>query len=154
MVSEAVEQRRRHLGIDEDGWPFAEGEIGRDDDGRALIEAADEMEQQLAASLRKGQIAELVENDEVQSGQIVGEPSLPAGAAFGLDPIDELKGYVLSVGGFLGMGARHVAVDPAGVNVQYDANGKKWMATTSATKDDLKAAPEFKYEGQWNTSKS
>jgi hypothetical protein len=65
-----------------------------------------------------------------------------------------LKGYILSVGGFLGMGTRYVAVDPAVVNVQYDANGKKWMATTSATKDELKAAPEFKYEGQWDASKS
>jgi hypothetical protein len=46
-MRETVEQRCCHLGIDEDGWPFAEGEIGRDDDGRALVEATDEMEQQL-----------------------------------------------------------------------------------------------------------
>src|ERR1700761_5340296 len=55
-----------------------------------------------------------------------------------------LKGYILSVGGFLGMGTHYVAVDPSVVNVQYDASGKKWTATTSATKDELKAAPEFK----------
>jgi hypothetical protein len=65
-----------------------------------------------------------------------------------------LKGYILSVGGFLGMGTHYVAVDPSVVNVQYDASGKKWTATTSATKDELKAAPEFKYEGQWDASKS
>ncbi len=50
VVSEAVEQRRRHLGIDEDGRPFVEGQIGRDDDGSALIESADEVEQQFAVS--------------------------------------------------------------------------------------------------------
>jgi hypothetical protein len=65
-----------------------------------------------------------------------------------------VKGYVLSVGGFLGMGTHYVAVDPSVVNVHYDTNNKKWMAETTATKDDLKAAPEFKYEGQWNASKS
>ena len=65
-----------------------------------------------------------------------------------------LKGYILSVGGFLGMGTHYVAVDPEVVTVQYDANGKKWTAMTSATKDELKAAPEFKYDGQWNAGKS
>jgi PRC-barrel domain len=65
-----------------------------------------------------------------------------------------LKGYILSVGGFLGMGTHYVAVDPSVVNVRYDANSRKWAAQTTATKDDLKAAPEFKYEGQWDASKS
>ena len=55
-------------------WPFAEGEIGRDDDRRALVEATDQMEQQLAAGLREGQIAEFVENDEVEARQIIGKP--------------------------------------------------------------------------------
>ena len=31
VVSQAIEQRSRHLGITEDGWPFTEGEIGGDD---------------------------------------------------------------------------------------------------------------------------
>jgi hypothetical protein len=65
-----------------------------------------------------------------------------------------LKGYILSVGGFLGMGTHYVAVAPAVVDVHYDANSKKWVGSTSATKDQLKAAPEFKYEGQWEASKS
>jgi hypothetical protein len=41
VMSEAVEQRRRHLGVDEDAWPFTEGEIGCDDHRGALIETAD-----------------------------------------------------------------------------------------------------------------
>jgi sporulation protein YlmC with PRC-barrel domain len=65
-----------------------------------------------------------------------------------------VKGYIVSVGGFLGMGTHYVAVDPDAVKVKYDPADKKWHANMSATKDELKAAPEFKYEGQWNASKS
>ena len=50
------------------------------------------MEQQLPAGLGEGQIAEFVEDDEVEAGEIVGEASLAAGAAFGLEPIDEIDG--------------------------------------------------------------
>ena len=79
MMSEAIEQCRCHLGVAEDARPFAEGEIGRDDDRGALVETADQVEQELSAGLRERQIAELIENDEVQAGEIVGEPSLAAG---------------------------------------------------------------------------
>ena len=48
------------------------------------------MKEQLAAGLSEGQIAELVENDEVHAGEIFGEPPLPAGAGFALQPIDEI----------------------------------------------------------------
>src|SRR5258708_39352080 len=37
-----------------------------------------------------------------------------------------VKGYIVSVGGFLGMGSRYVAVDQAGVKVKYDPSDKKW----------------------------
>ena len=40
MMGEAIEQRRRHLGITEDGRPFAEAEVGGDDDAGALVERA------------------------------------------------------------------------------------------------------------------
>ena len=65
-----------------------------------------------------------------------------------------IKGYILSVGGFLGMGERYVAVDPASVAVKYDDNDKKWHANMNATTEQLKTAPEFKYSGRWNSSKS
>ena len=48
------------------------------------------MKEQLAASLSEGQVAELVENDEVHAREIFGEPPLPAGAGFALQPIDEI----------------------------------------------------------------
>src|SRR5579883_3058975 len=70
------------------------------------------------------------------------------------DNTKAVKGYILSVGGFLGVGAHYVAVDPSAVTIQYDANAKKWRATMNASKDQLKAAPEFKYQGQWEAGKS
>jgi sporulation protein YlmC with PRC-barrel domain len=66
----------------------------------------------------------------------------------------QMTGYILSVGGFLGMGTHYVAVDPNAVMVQYDAGHNTWRATMNATKDQLKAAPEFKYSGQWTASRS
>ena len=61
VVCEAVEERRCHLGVAEDARPFAEGEVGGDDDGRALVKTADEVEQQLATGLGEGEIAQLVQ---------------------------------------------------------------------------------------------
>jgi sporulation protein YlmC with PRC-barrel domain len=66
----------------------------------------------------------------------------------------QMTGYILSVGGFLGMGTRYVAVDPNAVLVQYDASNNKWHATMNATKAELKSAPEFKYSGQWTAGRS
>jgi hypothetical protein len=61
----------------------------------------------------------------------------------------DLSGYVVSVGGFLGMGERYVVVHPNAVNISYTENDRRWHAVMNTTKDQLKAAPEFKYEGHW-----
>ena len=45
-VGEAVEQRGGHLGIAEDGGPFAEAEVGGDGHTGALVQLAQEMEEQ------------------------------------------------------------------------------------------------------------
>ena len=92
VVSETIEQRRRHLRIAEHAWPFAKGEVGGDDDRGALIETADQMEQQLAAGLGEGQIAEFVEDDEVEAREIIGESPLATGAALSLELVDEIDG--------------------------------------------------------------
>jgi sporulation protein YlmC with PRC-barrel domain len=67
-----------------------------------------------------------------------------------LDPNGRTTAYVVSVGGFLGMGDHYVAVNPAAVNVTYNKSDNKWHASMNATADQLKAAPEFKYSGRWN----
>lgn len=60
-----------------------------------------------------------------------------------------LAGYIVSVGGFLGMGERYVVIDPSSVALTYDMGAKKWKASVNASKDALKAAPEFKYDGKF-----
>jgi sporulation protein YlmC with PRC-barrel domain len=64
------------------------------------------------------------------------------------------QAYILSVGGFLRIGEHYVAVNPSEVKISYNDSDKKWHATMNATTSELKAAPEFKYNGRWNASKS
>jgi sporulation protein YlmC with PRC-barrel domain len=70
------------------------------------------------------------------------------------DASKQVTGYILSVGGFLGMGTRYVAVNPSSLKVSFDEQNKVWRASMNATKDQLKSAPEFKYSGQWTASRS
>src|SRR5262249_24120602 len=91
MTSEPVEESGCHLGISEDPRPFAEGKIGCDDDRATFVELADEMEEQLPSSLSEGQIAELVESDEVFAGEIIGDSSLSPCGRVGLQAIDEIN---------------------------------------------------------------
>jgi len=60
-----------------------------------------------------------------------------------------LKGYIVSVGGFLGMGERYIDVTPQSVAINYDSTNKEWKGMINATKDELKSVPEFKYEGKF-----
>jgi hypothetical protein len=64
------------------------------------------------------------------------------------------RAYIVSVGGFLGLGTHYVAINPLDIKVAYNSSDQKWHATTSATSDQLKSAPEFQYTGRWNASKS
>ena len=57
VMSQPVEQRGGHLGVAEHAWPFAKCKIGGDDDRGALVEPADEVEQELTAGLCERQIA-------------------------------------------------------------------------------------------------
>jgi hypothetical protein len=55
-------------------------------------------------------------------------------------PSEKVPFAVLSVGGFLGMGTKYVVVPCNALQVQ-----DKKMVLAGATKDSLKALPEFKY---------
>jgi hypothetical protein len=59
-----------------------------------------------------------------------------------------LRAYILSVGGFLGVGDHEVAVTPSALHVTFDGNSKTWHAMIDATQAQLKAAPQFKYPSQ------
>jgi sporulation protein YlmC with PRC-barrel domain len=69
-----------------------------------------------------------------------------------MGPHGRARAYILSVGGFLGMGEHYVAVNPNDIKVSY--NDSKWHATTNATTAELKSAAAFQYNGRWNASKS
>jgi sporulation protein YlmC with PRC-barrel domain len=71
-----------------------------------------------------------------------------------MGPQGRTQALILSVGGFLGMGEHYVAVNPSDVKVSYNNSDQKWHASTSATTAELKAAPQFQYNGRWNASKS
>jgi sporulation protein YlmC with PRC-barrel domain len=58
---------------------------------------------------------------------------------------NQIDALILSVGGFLGIGERYVAVSPSSVKISRDQKNDKWMASMNTTKEALKAAPEFKY---------
>jgi ribosomal 30S subunit maturation factor RimM len=55
-------------------------------------------------------------------------------------PTEKVPFAVLSVGGFLGMGSKYVVVPFSSLQVK-----DKKMVLAGATKDSLKALPEFKY---------
>src|SRR6516225_7728888 len=92
MMRETVEQRRCHLRIAEHARPLAKGQISGHDHRGPLVEAANQMEQKLSASLGERQIAEFIEDDEVGAREIIGEARLATRPSFGLEPIDQIDG--------------------------------------------------------------
>ena len=54
-----------------------------------------------------------------------------------------LNGYIVDVGGLLGMGDHYVVVRPSAIS--FKAKDNKWHATMNANADQLRAAPEYKY---------
>ena len=125
MVGQAIEQGCGHLGVAEDGGPFAESEVGGDDDRGALVEPAHQVEQQLATGLGEGQVAEFVEDDEVASDELVRGTVLASGAEFGLEVVDQVDDVVAAATGALsdtgaGDGDGEMGLSGAGAADQHD----------------------------------
>ena len=59
-----------------------------------------------------------------------------------------VRAYIVSVGGFLGIGTRYVAIDPKAIKFNRQ-DEKNWRATMNVTKDQLRAAPEYKWQSEW-----
>jgi hypothetical protein len=53
----------------------------------------------------------------------------------------KLEAYVISVGGFLGVGAKEVALAPSAVQLSQEKDS--WKLKVSASKDQLAQAPNF-----------
>ncbi len=59
------------------------------------------------------------------------------------DERNTIRAFVVSVGGFLGIGTKYVAVDPSVVKITLEGTDTKVFIDTD--KDQLKAAPEYRY---------
>ena len=91
-MGEAVEQGRGHLGVAEDGGPFTEAQVGGDDDAGALVEFAQQVEEQGTARCAERQVSQLVQDHEIKPCQAFGDL---AGFALGLflfQGIDQFDG--------------------------------------------------------------
>jgi len=64
-----------------------------------------------------------------------------------MDRQGNVKAAIISVGGFLGIGERWVAVNYDSLNMMQDGNA--WRVVLNATRDQMKTAPEFKYDNTW-----
>ncbi len=64
-----------------------------------------------------------------------------------LDEKQQVKAWIVGVGGFLGIGAKYVAIDPSAIKVARGDNDSL-KATIDTTKDQLRAAPEYIYLGK------
>jgi hypothetical protein len=69
-----------------------------------------------------------------------------------VDNTGAIKTVVVSVGGFLGLGAKDVAVKWN--ELKFSRDGKSLVITTGWTKDLLKAMPDYKYERRQPASQS
>ena len=69
-----------------------------------------------------------------------------------VDNSGAIKTVVVSVGGFLGVGAKDVAVKWS--DLKFLRDDKSIVVTTSWTKDSLKAMPDYKHERRQPASKS
>src|SRR5271156_306401 len=91
-VSEAIEERRCHLRVAEHGCPLAKAEIGRDDNAGALVELAQQMEEQGSAGGAEREVAEFVEDDEVGVGEAPRDLSWLSLKLFLFEGVDEFDG--------------------------------------------------------------
>ena len=58
-----------------------------------------------------------------------------------------IRAYIIEVGGFLGVGERYVAVDPASVTLTRQGDDD-WRAVIDTTAEDLKKAPTLEYDAE------
>ncbi len=54
----------------------------------------------------------------------------------------KVEAYLLSIGGFLGVGAKEVALAPSSLQLTQD-NNNNWKTQVSMSKDQLAQAPTF-----------
>ena len=66
------------------------GEVGGDDHRGPLVEPADQVEEELATGLGEGQIAQFVEDHEVEAAEEVGDPALAPVSPLGVELVHQI----------------------------------------------------------------
>ena len=89
-MGQSIEERGGHLGVTEDRGPFAEAEIGGDDDAGTLVELAQKVEEQSPARGAERQVAQLVQDHEVGAREALGDLPGLALRLLLLERVDEL----------------------------------------------------------------
>ena len=77
MVGDAVEERAGEALAGGDRRPFLEGQVGGDDGGAVFVAPAEDVEQEFASGLREGHVAELVDDQQADPGELVLEAEQP-----------------------------------------------------------------------------
>src|SRR3954454_16621469 len=67
-VGEAVDDGFGEAGVVEDLGPFAEGQVGGDDQRPAFVALGEALEDELGGAGRQGEIAELIQDDQLGAG--------------------------------------------------------------------------------------
>jgi sporulation protein YlmC with PRC-barrel domain len=96
-----------------------------------------------------------ISNNAILSSRLIGL-NVQSASGEGMGTIEDvvfeggqINGIVLSIGEVLGSGQRYVAVDPSAISIRYTEGENKWQATMNADLEQLRSAPEFRYEGKW-----
>ena len=92
VMGDAIEHGGGHFGVVENGRPFTEGEVGGDDYRSLFVELADQVKQQLATSQSEGKITQLVQDDEVEAGELARKRSGFADPGLLFEAIDQIDG--------------------------------------------------------------
>ena len=90
-VSEAVQQGAGQSLRAEDLGPLVEGQVGGDQDRTSLVALAEDLEGELRASLREWDEAELVDDEQLESGKLLLEVEQPS-LVPGLDQLVDQRG--------------------------------------------------------------
>jgi hypothetical protein len=65
-----------------------------------------------------------------------------------IDNGKQIQAIIVSVGGFLGMGERYVAVKPGALMITSEADGTGTKVVANTTREQLRGAPAFKFDGR------
>ncbi len=72
-MGDPIQHRRHHLLIRKYLAPFAEGQVGGQDQAGALVQLADQVKQQGASAFGKRQVAQFVQDHRIDIDQPVGK---------------------------------------------------------------------------------